>query len=86
MGYTIDVNDPNVSTTLEAQEETKKSWTIDEIYKAELTLDSIIETLQVVDVLKKKYPNDDVVKCFEEIIRQEACEMFGGKIDELKKF
>ena len=72
----VNLNDPNVSSTLEENE--KREWSVENLYKTEFTLDSLIETLQVLDIFKRKYPNDQTIKDFEEIVREEICQMFGG--------
>ena len=74
----IDLNKPNVSSTLEDNE--KKEWSVENLYKTEFTLDSLVETLQVLDTFKRKYPNDQTIKDFEEIVRDEICMLFGGSI------
>ena len=50
-----------------------KVWTIEELYKSPVTVDKLIDTLEVIDTLKKKYPNDETIKNFEEIVRFEIC-------------
>ena len=72
----VNLNDPNVSSTLEENE--KREWSVENLYKTEFTLDSLIETLQVLDIFKRKYPNDQTIKDFEDIVREEICQMFGG--------
>jgi len=72
----IDLNNPNVSSTLEKNE--KKEWSVENLYKTEFTLDSLVETLQVLDTFKRKYPNDETIQDFEDIVREEICQMFGG--------
>lgn len=67
-----------VSTT--EDKKNSNEWTIEELYKSPVTIDSLIDTLQIIDILKKKYPNDDTIKNFEEIVRFEICHMFGGII------
>jgi len=57
-----------------------KPWSIDNIYRSELTVDTLIQTLQVIDVFKRKYPNDEIVRDFEEIVRDEICMIFGGSL------
>jgi hypothetical protein len=76
MEYTVNTNDPNVSTTLENNE--SNEWSLDNLYKTEFTLDSLVETLQVLDAFKRKYPNDETIRNFEDIVREEICQMFGG--------
>ena len=72
----VDLNNPNVSSTLENNE--KKEWSVENLYKTEFTLDSLVETLHVIDAFKRKYPNDETIQDFEDIVREEICQMFGG--------
>ena len=37
-------------------------------------------TIRVFEVLKTKYPNDDIIATSIDILRNEACNMFGGSI------
>ena len=78
MEYTVNPNDPNVSTTADLG---TKEWNIERVYTSEFTLDSLIQTLQVIDIFKRKYPNDDMVSSFEDLVRYTICDMFGGTID-----
>ena len=55
-----------------------KVWTIEELYKSPVTVDKFIDTLEVIDTLKKKYPNDETIMNFEGIVREEICQIFGG--------
>ena len=81
-------NDPFVSTsTVDVDdcdssygEYTKRKWNIKDIYATEFTLDSLVRTLEVIDIFKRKYPNDDTVQDFEDIVRDEICQLFGGSI------
>ena len=66
MEYTVNTNDPNVSSTLEENE--KREWSVENLYQTEFPLDSLVETLQVLDIFKRKYPNDQTIKDFEEIL------------------
>ena len=77
--YKVNKNGFNISTTMDSYTEEKK-WSLENVYGSDLALENLISTLNVTDVLKKKYPNDDVVQDFEEIIRDEICQMFGGTI------
>ena len=74
----IDLNNPNVSSTLE--DNGKKEWSVENLYKTEFTLNSLVETLQVLDTFKRKYPNDETIRDFEDIVRDEICQLFGGSI------
>ena len=55
-----------------------KTWSINNVYKNEFTIDSLMTTLEVVNIFKKKYPNDETIQNFEDIVREEICQIFGG--------
>ena len=73
---TVDVDDCDSSSG----EGTKRKWNIKDIYSTEFTLDSLVRTLDVIDIFKRKYPNDETVQDFEDIVRDEICQLFGGSI------
>ena len=81
-------NDPFVSTSTvdvgdcdsSYGEGIKRKWNIKDIYSTEFTLDSLVRTLDVIDIFKRKYPNDETVQDFEDIVRDEICQLFGGSI------
>lgn len=77
--YRVNRDSFNVSTTMDNGTNEKK-WSIEDMYKSGLTVQNLIDVLQVTDALKRKYPNDDIICDFEEIIRDEICMMFGGTI------
>lgn len=77
--YKVNKDSFTVSTTMDNGTEEKK-WSIEDVYKSGFTAQNLIEVLQVTDALKRKYPNDDIIRDFEEIIRDEICMMFGGTI------
>lgn len=72
----INLNNPNVSNTLENNE--INEWSFDNVYKNDFTIDSLVRTLEVLDIFKRKYPNDETIRDFEYIVREEICQMFGG--------
>ena len=76
----IDTNNQNVSTTLDDGRK-ELQWDITYVYQNEFTLDSLLKTLEVIDTFKRKYPNDETIKRFENIVRNEICMMFGGSLD-----
>ncbi len=76
MEYTVNTNDSNVSNTLENNE--SKEWSLDNVYRNEFTVDSLVKTLEVLDIFKRKYPNDETIRDFEDIVREEICQIFGG--------
>ena len=59
-------------------EGTERKWNIQDVYASEFTLDGLVKTLDVIDIFKKKYPNDETVQNFEDIVRDEICQLFGG--------
>lgn len=76
-------NDPFVSTStvgVDGYEDTERKWNIKDVYATEFTLDELVKTLDVIDIFKRKYPNDDTVQDFEDIVRDEICQLFGGSI------
>ena len=72
----INLNNSNVSNTLENNE--INEWSFDNVYKNDFTIDSLVRTLEVLDTFKRKYPNDETIRDFEDIVREEICQMFGG--------
>ena len=79
MEYEVDPNAPNVSTTLDQGKD--KKWRLEEVYESPFTIDMLMETLNVLDSFKRKYPENMTVKNFELLVREEICLMFGGKLD-----
>ena len=79
-------NDPFVSTSTADVNScdssyggsTKRKWNIQDVYASEFTLDGLVKTLDVIDIFKRKYPNDEIVQNFEDIVRDEICQLFGG--------
>lgn len=57
---------------------TKRKWNIKDVYASEFTLDGLVKTLDIIDIFKRKYPNDETVQNFEDIVRDEICQLFGG--------
>ena len=59
----------------------EQNWNFeDNVLKSELSVDDIINAIGVFDVLKNKYPNDEIISDAIEILRDEICQMFGGSI------
>lgn len=73
--------DENVTTTVETLQNEK--WSIEKMYSSEFSVNDLVKTLEVIDTFKRKYPNDETVQDFENIVRDEICQMFGGNIDEI---
>lgn len=58
----------------------EKNWTIDDIYGSYFSTDELIGVLDVISRFRKKYPNEVSFDVFEEVVRDEICNMFGGSI------
>lgn len=59
----------------------ERKWCLDkDVFGAQLTVDEMVNAINVFEVLKKKYPNDDIIDTAIEILREEICLMFGGSI------
>lgn len=64
---------------------TEKKWDLMQVYESPFTVEQLLQTLNVIDSFKKKYPNDEIITDFEDVVRQEICMMFGGNIEDLEK-
>ena len=59
----------------------EKNWTLEKyVYDAKLTVNDMVNAIDVFETLKDKYPNDEYIDGAIEILRQEICLMFGGSI------
>ena len=76
MEYIVNINNFNMSSILENNK--GKTWSINNVYKNEFTIDSLMTTLEVLDIFKRKYPNAETIQNFEDIVREEICQIFGG--------
>lgn len=74
--YIVNINNFNMSSILENNK--GKTWSINNVYKNEFTIDSLMTTLEVLNIFKRKYPNDETIQNFEDIVREEICQIFGG--------
>lgn len=64
-------------------ERTKGRWNVnDDVLYQNISLDEFVKTLQTLEKLTDKYPKDDYLLGTIDILRDEVCQMFGGKIDE----
>lgn len=58
-----------------------KNWSLfKDYYESKFTIESIVNAIHVFESLQDKYPNDDVIATSIDILRDEACKMFGGSI------
>ena len=59
----------------------ENKWNLEKcVYSSEISLDDMVCAIKVFEVLKKKYPNDELVDGSIEVLRDEICKMFGGTI------
>jgi hypothetical protein len=59
----------------------KSDWNLEKyVYSSDLSIHEIIEAIRVLEVLKTKYPKDEIIATSIDILRNEACNMFGGSI------
>ena len=59
----------------------ENKWNLNQyVYGADLSVDDIINTIRVFEVLKEKYPKDELIDDAIELLRNEICNMFGGTI------
>ena len=59
----------------------KKNWSLrTDFYKSDLSVEEIVSAIHVFESLQDKYPNDDIIATSIDILREEACKMFGGSI------
>lgn len=57
----------------------KKNWSLrTDFYKSDLTIEEIVSAIRVFESLQDKYPDADVIATSIDILREEACNMFGG--------
>ena len=57
----------------------KKNWSLrTDFYKSDLSVEEIVSAIHVFESLQDKYPNDDIIATSIDILREEACKMFGG--------
>jgi len=59
----------------------KNKWNLEKyVYSSEISLDDIVSSIKVFELLKNKYPNDELIDGAIEVLRDEVCRMFGGTI------
>lgn len=79
MNYTL--NNPSVSVSRNFENTAKEEgWTVKNLTKSDFELEELVSTLYTVNKFKKKYPNDEFVSIFDEIVRDEICHIFGGAL------
>ena len=50
------------------------------VYTADLSVDEMTNAINVFEILKIKYPNDENIELAIEILRNEICMLYGGSI------
>lgn len=59
----------------------ENKWNLEKyVYSSEISLDDMVCSIKVFEVLKNKYPNDELIDGAIEVLREEVCRMFGGTI------
>lgn len=59
----------------------ENKWNLKQyVYNADISVEDIINTIRVFEILKEKYPNDELIDSAIEVLRNEICIMFGGTI------
>ena len=59
----------------------ENKWNLEKyVYSSEISLDDMVSAIRVFEILKKKYPNDELIDGSIEVLRDEICKMFGGSI------
>jgi hypothetical protein len=59
----------------------ENKWNLNQyVYGADLSVDDIINTIRVFEILKEKYPKDELMDDAIDVLRNEICNMFGGTI------
>ena len=59
----------------------EKKWSLNNnVYRSEITIDEYLNSIRLFEVLKSKYPEDDLFDEIIEVLREEICKMFGGTI------
>ena len=58
-----------------------KKWTLkNDVLNTDPTINDMIDTISVLEILQSKYPNDETIESTIEILREEICNCFGGSI------
>lgn len=59
----------------------KNNWSLKNfVYNSEVSVDAITSAIRVFEILKIKYPNDELMDDAIDILRDEICKMYGGTI------
>jgi hypothetical protein len=59
----------------------ENNWSLkNNVFNADFSVDEIINSIRLFEILKNKYPNDELIDGSIEVLRNEICNMFGGTI------
>ena len=59
----------------------KNNWNLKNfVYNSEVSVDAITSAIRVFEILKIKYPNDELMDDVIDLLRNEICKMYGGTI------
>jgi hypothetical protein len=59
----------------------KNNWNLKNfVYNSEVSVDAITSAIRVFEILKIKYPNDELMDDAIDLLRDEICKMYGGTI------
>ena len=59
----------------------EKKWNITtNVYRSDISVDEYINCIRLFEILKSKYPNDELFDEVIGVLREEICNMFGGTI------
>ena len=59
----------------------ESNWSLkNNVYNADFSVDALIDSIRLFEILKNKYPNDELIDGSIEVLRNEICNMFGGSI------
>lgn len=59
----------------------EKKWNITtNVYRSDISVDEYLNCIRIFEVLRSKYPNDELFDEVIEVLREEICNMFGGTI------
>ena len=59
----------------------ESNWSLkNNVFNADFSVDDIINSIRLFEILKNKYPNDELIDGSIEVLRNEICNMFGGSI------
>jgi hypothetical protein len=59
----------------------EKKWNITtNVYRSDISVDEYLNCIRIFEVLRTKYPNDELFDEVIEVLREEICNMFGGTI------